>query len=298
DFGTKDRKGLWLALREVLQFWIDQGVTVFRVDNPHTKAFPFWEWVIESLKADHPELIFLAEAFTRPKRMATLAKLGFTQSYTYYTWKNTRWEIEEYLSELSSDLAPFLRPNFFANTPDILHEYLQRGGRPAFQIRLILAGTLSPTYGIYSGYEFCENAPVREGSEEYLDSEKYEVKHRPEDAPGSLVGLITKLNDIRRAHPALSRVDNLQFQRPHNDEVLAFTKILGNDRLLVVAGLTPGKELESMVDLDLQSLGLDFTRPYEVTDLLNDATYTWSGSSNYVRLFPDHPVHILRVSQS
>src|SRR5581483_3930403 len=209
DWECDDWRGLWEALRDVVLHWVSHGVLVFRVDNPHTKPLPFWEWLIAEVRRDHPDAIFLAEAFTRPAMMRALAKLGFAQSYTYFTWKNTRAELEEYVTELATETAEYLRPNFFANTPDILHEYLQRGGRPAFEARLVLAATLSPSYGIYSGFERCENVPLRPGSEEYLDSEKYERKRRTLDGP--LLPLVERLNRVRRANRALQRLDNVTF---------------------------------------------------------------------------------------
>ena len=214
NFWCDQREALWDACREIFLFWIAQGVRTFRVDNPHTKPFVFWEWVIGEVQREHPDMVFLSEAFTRPKRMQTLAQLGFTQSYTYFTWRNTAAELAEYLTELTApDMADFFRGNFFANTPDILHEYLQHGGRPAFRARLLLAGTLSPLYGIYSGFELSENVPVREGSEEYLDSEKYQVRVRDWSAPGNLDPDITRLNQIRRSEPALQSAHQPQLSR-------------------------------------------------------------------------------------
>ncbi|MEZ4257273.1 MAG: alpha-1,4-glucan--maltose-1-phosphate maltosyltransferase [Polyangiales bacterium] len=298
DFDTKDKQGLWNALRDVLAFWVSHGVKVFRVDNPHTKSFAFWEWAIDSLKADNPELVFLAEAFTRPKVMATLAKLGFTQSYTYFTWKNTRWELEAYLRELVGEHANYFRPNFFANTPDILHEYLQTGGAAAFRIRLALAATLSPTYGIYSGYEFYENVPLREGSEEYLDSEKYQLRQRPLDAKGSLVPMIRTLNETRRAHPCLESLTNLVFHHADKDAILTYSKRTGDDCVLVVANLNPHSVEEATVHVDLSALGVSPSRPYQVRDVLSNDAHLWQGGANYVRLSPEHPVHVFHVTQS
>jgi starch synthase (maltosyl-transferring) len=297
NFDTPDKEGLWLALKEVLDFWIARGVKIFRVDNPHTKAFPFWEWVIESLKVEHPELILLAEAFTRPKVMQTLAKLGFTQSYTYFTWRNSKWELTDYLTELTrSEMVHFFRPNFFANTPDILHEYLQGGGRPAFKIRLILAALLSPSYGIYSGYELFENVPLAPGSEEYLNSEKFELRRRNFDDPGSLAPYIARINEIRRKHPSLSRLANLAFHHVDNDQMLAFSKSSPDDTILVVVNLNPFHWEEATISVDLDALGVeDHARPYEVHDLVTEATYLWHGSHNYVRLDPDEPAHIFEV---
>ena len=288
NFDTTDREGLWHELRSVLEHWISHGVKIFRVDNPHTKAFPFWEWVINDLKAKDPDLIFLAEAFTRPKVMQQLAKLGFTQSYTYFTWRNTKHELTEYMEDLTgTEMADYFRPNFFANTPDILHEYLQAGGPPAFKIRLILAAFLSPTYGIYSGYELFENTPVKEGSEEYLDSEKFEVKHRDYDRAESLVPYVTKINEIRKKHRSLAEMTNLTFHDTDKDNVMAFSK-RGPDgeTLLVVVNLNPYFWEEATLHLDLAALGVGHDEPFEVHDLLSDTRYVWNGPHNYVRLDP------------
>ena len=298
DFDTSDREGLWTELKSVLDYWISHGVRIFRVDNPHTKAFAFWEWCINELKAEHPDLIFLAEAFTRPKVMQHLAKLGFTQSYTYFTWRNAKWELEEYLTELTrSDMRHYFRPNFFANTPDILHEYLQTGGKPAFKIRLILAALLSPTYGIYSGYELFENVPREEGSEEYLDSEKYEIKSRDWDKADSLQPFVKKLNSIRAKHPGLAQLTNLTFHEVDKDNVMAFSKTMpGHDPILVVINLNPHHWEEGTLSLDLDALGISYDRAFEVHDLIADTTYVWSGPHNYVRLDPhDEPAHIFRI---
>ena len=298
NFDTPDREGLWTELRSVLEHWIDHGVKIFRVDNPHTKALPFWEWVIEAIHQDHPEVIFLAEAFTRPKVMQSLAKAGFTQSYTYFTWRNQKWEIEEYLTELTTtEMADYFRPNFFANTPDILHEYLQNGGPPAFKIRLVLAALLSPTYGLYSGYELFENTPVKEGSEEYLDSEKFELKPRDFSTSASLQPYITRINDIRKKHPALSELTNLTFHNCDKEHLMVFSKASpGEDAILVVVNLNPWHWEEGMVNLDMEALGLEPLQSFEVHDLITDTAYWWNGPSNYVRLDPfDEPAHIFQV---
>ena len=298
DFDTTDREGLWTELKSVLDHWISHGVKIFRVDNPHTKAFAFWEWCINELKAEHPDLIFLAEAFTRPKVMQHLAKLGFTQSYTYFTWRNTKWELEEYMTELTqTEMRHYFRPNFFANTPDILHEYLQTGGRPAFKIRFLLAALLSPTYGIYSGYELYENTPREEGSEEYLDSEKYEIKVREWDRPESLQPFIKRINQIRSKHPALAQLTNLTFHQSDKDNVIVFSKTLrGHDPLVVVVNLNPHHWEEATITLDLEALGISYERAFEVHDLIADTTYVWHGPHNYVRLDPfDEPGHVFRI---
>ncbi len=287
DFESGDWFGLWQELRDVFLFWIAHGVTIFRVDNPHTKAFRFWEWCIAEIKRQHPEAIFLAEAFTRPKVMQYLAKAGFTQSYTYFTWRNTAAELRDYLTELTrSDVREYMRPNFFANTPDILHEYLQHGGRPAFEVRLVLAATLAATYGIYSGYELSENVPVRAGSEEYLDSEKYQIKMRDWNQPGNLKELIARVNEIRRRHPALQQNDTLQFHRSDNDALLWSSKSAGGDRVFVVANTTPAWLQHGWLEMPLAALGLAADATYTVEDLLDETRYTWHGAWNYVRLDP------------
>jgi starch synthase (maltosyl-transferring) len=290
NFDCVDWRGLWQALLDVVLHWVGHGVKLFRVDNPHTKPVPFWEWLIAEVRARDPEVIFLAEAFTRPAMMQALGKIGFAQSYTYFTWKNTKPELLEFMQDDILAWAPFYRPNFFANTPDILHEYLQRGRRPAFQARLVLAGTLSPTYGIYSGFEHCENVPVREGSEEYLDSEKYELKERRLDGP--LLPLIRRLNEVRRENPALQRVD-VDFLETENDSLLAYAKRAGENAVLVAVNLDPqiGREGVAVVPA---ALGLPPVFP--VDDLLTGATYTWHTGRNYVGLGPGQS-HILRVSR-
>jgi starch synthase (maltosyl-transferring) len=298
NFDTTDREGLWTELKSILDHWIDHGVRIFRVDNPHTKSFAFWDWCINALKDEHPDLIFLSEAFTRPKVMQHLAKIGFTQSYTYFTWRNAKWELTEYLTELATtEMADYFRPNFFANTPDILHEFLQTGGPPAFKIRLVLASMLSPSYGIYSGFEFFENVPAHEGSEEYLGSEKYELRPRDLDAPDTLVSYVTKINEIRHKHPALSRLTNLHFHQADKDAILAFSKNgPDGDAILVVVNLNPFHWEEATITVDLDALGIeDHARPYEVHDLLSEATFLWHGPWNYVRLHPAEPAHVFQV---
>ncbi|MFI8076278.1 alpha-1,4-glucan--maltose-1-phosphate maltosyltransferase, partial [Streptomyces sp. NPDC086033] len=267
----------------------------FRVDNPHTKPVVFWERVIADINATDPDVIFLAEAFTRPAMMHTLAQIGFQQSYTYFTWRTTKEELTEYLSELSGEAASYMRPNFFANTPDILHEFLQHGGRPAFALRAVLAATLSPTWGIYSGYELAENTPVREGSEEYLDSEKYQLKARDWDTPDSLAPLITQLNTIRRDSPALRQLRDLHFHHADKDSVIAYSKRSGSNTVLVVVNLDPHHTQEATVSLDMPQLGLEWHESVPVRDELTGETYHW-GRANYVRLEPGtRPAHILTV---
>ena len=301
DFWCEDRDALWQACLDILLFWIGHGVHTFRVDNPHTKPFAFWEWVIGEVHARHPGIIFLAEAFTRPKRMEYLAKLGFTQSYTYFTWRNTSTELRDYLTELTQGPArEYLRGNFFANTPDILHDYLQAGGRPAFRVRLLLAATLSPLYGIYSGFELCENEPLHAGSEEYLHSEKYEIRTRDWNAPGNINADIALVNRIRHEHGALQLATNLSFHHSENDRMLFYLRSAatdaGRDDLLVVVNLDPLHAQESMVHVPLDLLGLASDAPYAVEDLLTGARYVWRGSRNYVRLDPRERVgHVFRL---
>ncbi|HET8650490.1 MAG TPA: hypothetical protein VFL95_10640, partial [Gemmatimonadales bacterium] len=261
NFWCDDREGLWTACRDILLFWIDQGVRTFRVDNPHTKPSAFWEWVIAEVHRDHPEVIFLAEAFTRPKRMKQLAKLGFTQSYTYFTWRNTAAELEEYLEELTSTpMVEYFRGNLFTNTPDILHEYLQRGGPPAFRVRLLLAGTLLPLYGIYSGFELFESEPLEAGSEEYLHSEKYQVRPRDWTGP-NLDAEITRLNSVRRSSPALQQYRNISFVPSGDEHVLAYRKTAPNDYLLVLVNVDPMRPHQAILP------------PPEVLDLPEGATF-------------------------
>jgi starch synthase (maltosyl-transferring) len=299
DFWCEDRESLWRACRDVVRFWIGHGVRTFRVDNPHTKPLAFWEWLIGDIQAEHPDVIFLSEAFTRPKRMQALAKLGFTQSYTYFTWRNTAAELREYLTELTqTELAEYFRGHFFANTPDILHEYLQRGGPAAFRVRLLLAATLSPLYGLYSGFELCEATPLRPGSEEYLHSEKYEIRVRDWEAPGNLNDDIRAINRLRRAHPALQRSTNLRFLASDNERILAYWRGLpdGTDDLLIAVNLDPHAPQETMIEVPLAALGLEPEQLFEVEDLLTGARYTWRGARNYVRLAPPEQVgHVLRL---
>ena len=288
NFESEDWKGLWQALLDVVLTWVDRGVTVFRVDNPHTKPVPFWEWLIAEVRRDHPEVVFLAEAFTRPAMMTTLAKAGFAQSYTYFTWKNTRWELLEFMGQLL-EWSEIYRPNVFANTPDILHEYLQHGGRPAFEARLVLAATLSPTYGIYSGFESLENVPVREGSEEYLDSEKYETKKRKLDGP--LLPLVATLNAARRENPALQRLDNITFLETENEQLFGYLKRTGDNDVIVVVNLDPAATQRGVCIVPV-STGLP--PAYRVRDLLAEKEWTWHIGRNFVELAPGKS-HVLKV---
>jgi starch synthase (maltosyl-transferring) len=288
DFGSEDWRGLWQALLDVVRHWVDCGVTVFRVDNPHTKPVPFWEWLIREVRQENPDVIFFAEAFTRPAPMTTLAKAGFAESYTYFTWKNTRWELLEFLGQLR-EWRDFYRPNCFVNTPDILHEYLQHGGRPAFEARLVLAATLSPAYGIYSGFESFENVPVRPGSEEYLDSEKYEVKERTLDGP--LLPLIAKLNAARRENPALQWLEPLTILETENEQLFAFLKHRGESSVVTIVNLDPGA---TQVGVCVVPVSTGLPPAYPVRDLLSDETWTWRIGRNYVRLAPGQS-HVLRI---
>lgn len=297
DFETEDWWGLWLALGDVVRFWIGHGVRVFRVDNPHTKPFAFWEWLLATVKEEHPETIFLAEAFTRPAVMYRLAKLGFTQSYTYFAWRNSKWEIESYMSELAQ-VADFFRPSFWPNTPDILTEALQTGGRAAFVSRLVLAATLAASYGVYGpAFELQEHQARAPGSEEYLRSEKYAVRHWDLDSAGSLAPLMARLNALRRAHPALQRNDTLQFHPTDNDQLIAYSKTWGDDIVLVVVNLDPRYSQSGWVELG--ELGRDPGEPIEAHDLLTDARYRWEGARSFVILDPAAvPAHVLAIDGS
>ncbi|MFG2932992.1 alpha-1,4-glucan--maltose-1-phosphate maltosyltransferase [Streptomyces achromogenes] len=297
-----DMDGLVAETLRILRHWMAHGVRIFRVDNPHTKPVVFWERVITEINRTDPDVIFLAEAFTRPAMMHTLAQIGFQQSYTYFTWRNTKQELTEYLTELTAEAAAYMRPNFFANTPDILHAYLQHGGRPAFEVRAVLAATLSPTWGIYSGYELCENTPLREGAEEYLDSEKYQLRPRDWQAAEregrTIAPLLTRLNTIRRRHPALQRLRNLHFHHADQDAVLVYSKHTGTDTVVVVVNLDPHHTQEATVSLDMPRLGLDPQASVPVHDELTGETYHWGGT-NYVRLTPGRaPAHVLHVGRS
>jgi starch synthase (maltosyl-transferring) len=308
DFDTADWRALWDALHGVVSFWIDQGVSVFRVDNPHTKPFAFWEWLIPQVQAEHPEIIFLAEAFTRPKVMKRLAKLGFTQSYTYFAWRTAKWELEEYLIELTkTDVIDYFRPNFWPNTPDILTEHMQHGDRNLFMVRALLAGTLAANYGIYGPvYQLCERRPRHEGSEEYLDGEKYEIRHYDLDDPVSIAPFLTTLNRIRREQVALQHDRTLEFHWVDNDQLIAYSKTApagatANLRdaaapVLVVANLDTAHPQSGWVDLRLDVLGLTGDTPFFVRDLLSGERYEWSGDRNFVLLDPKTtPAHIFRI---
>jgi len=292
NFASEDWRGLWDALLAVVRHWVDRGVTVFRVDNPHTKPFAFWEWLIKEIRATNPEVIFLAEAFTRRAVMRELAKIGFAQSYTYFTWKNHRYDLSEYVAELAhTEEAEYFRPNFFPTTPDILTDYLAEGGPPAFPVRLILAATLGPSYGIYSGYEHFEHVQ-RPGSEEFLDNEKYEIKRRALDGP--LLAMMQRLNHVRRENPALQRLENISFLDAANDAILAYAKREGPNAVICVVNLDPHHAQEGLVHIPYE---LGVPPAFVVEDLLDGGTYQWRLGGNYVRLDPaERAGHVLRVT--
>ena len=289
-----DPAGIYRECLRLLLFWIDKGVTIFRVDNPHTKPLQFWRWLLAEIRAVHPEVLFLAEAFTRPEMMHALGKVGYHQSYTYFTWRNEKDELAEYLTELSTEMAPFYRPNFFVNTPDINPAFLQSGRTSAFVIRAVLAATMAPAWGVYSGFELCEHLPLRPGGEEYLDSEKYEYRPRDYNAPGNLNLLIGSLNAIRKSHPALQQLRNVAVHTTSDREVICFSKWDGDDRVIVVCLLDPHNQRESDVYLDLPALGVRADQVIDVHDELGGADWTW-GSHAYVRLTPANPAHVLHV---
>ena len=300
DFESEDWDAMWEELKSVFEHWIKNGITIFRVDNPHTKAFPFWEWVIAEIKRDHPEAIFLAEAFTRPKIMYRLAKLGFSQSYTYFPWRNGKHEITTYLTELTqTPIREYFRPNQWPNTPDILTEFLQMGGRPGFVIRLLLAATLGANYGIYGpAFELMENRPIRHGSEEYLNSEKYEVRQWDLNRPGSLRDLITHVNTIRNENAALQNDWSLRFHSTESDQLICYSKE-SDDRsnlIVTVVNLDPHHSQHGFVTLPLDELEIPHDRTYEAEDLLSGDRYLWQGPRNYVELNPSRlSGHILRI---
>jgi starch synthase (maltosyl-transferring) len=301
NFETEDRDALFAALRDVMLYWMEHGVSVFRVDNPHTKHLSFWEWVIPELRKVNPEVILLSEAFTRPRVMERLAKVGFTQSYTYFTWRNTKQELTEYLTELSqTEKVDWFRPNFWTNTPDILHEVLQHGGPPAFRLRLVLAALSCPNWGMYAGYELFERVPVRSGSEEYIDAEKYQLRPRDWSRAGSLAPMITRVNQIRRRHcAAFSQLRTLRLHHIGNDAMLCFSRSddACSEVLLVIVNLDPVNVREATTWLDLGALGMPDDRPYEAHDELTDTTYIWNGAANYVRLDPatGQAAHVLHL---
>lgn len=298
NFHCSDWRALWAEMKSIFEFWIARGVRIFRVDNPHTKPVIFWEWLIGEIRSSHPDVVFLSEAFTRPKMMKVLAKAGFTQSYTYFTWRNTKWELEEYFTELTqTEMREYFRGNLFTNTPDILPFFLQQGGRPAFLIRATLAATLSPIYGIYSGFELCENTPIP-GREEYLDSEKYQLKARDWNAPGNIKDWITTLNRIRHENRALQEYANLRFHPSENDQILFYSKMTAaRDNILLIAVLLdPHHPQSGFVHVPIESLGFMEHDAYQVEDLITGERWQWTGRRNYVALHPnDRPAHIFRV---
>jgi starch synthase (maltosyl-transferring) len=300
DFESADWQALWQALADVFRFWIGHGVKIFRVDNPHTKAFAFWEWAIATLRREHPDTVFLAEAFTRPRVMERLAKIGFNQSYTYYAWRQASWELRQYFEDLSTRTVDYFRPNAWPNTPDILTEQLQTGGRPAFVSRAVLAATLSPSWGVYGpAFELLEHRPVRPGSEEYLDSEKYQVRHWDLDRDDSLAPLLSRLNRIRREHRAFRNLDTLKFHGTDDPGLLCFSRTDATgegDPVLVVVNLDPHDRHSGFVDVDLAALGLPYGAEYDVVDELGGVSYRWHGNSNFVDLAPwSASAHIFRV---
>ena len=296
DFETTDPEGLWNALKGVFDHWIGEGIRIFRVDNPHTKSFPFWEWVIPELRSEHPDLILLAEAFTRPAVMNRLAKVGFNQSYTYFAWRSTKWELTQYMSDLEQ-VSSYFRPAFWPNTPDILTEELQTGGRAAFISRYVLAATLSSVCGIYGpAFELMERRPLHEGSEEYRSSEKYQIRHWDLERTDSLAPLLTQVNKARKAHPALQRPAGLVFHPTDNDMILSYSKRNGDDVVLMVVSLDPHHTQSGWVTLDLDALGVDPSQRFTMHDALTDRRYQWDGQHNFVQLDPAGiPAHIFTV---
>jgi starch synthase (maltosyl-transferring) len=300
DFETENWQELWQELKSIVLFWVEQGIRIFRVDNPHTKPFRFWEWLIDDIKMSYPDVIFLSEAFTRPKVMYELAKLGFDQSYTYFAWRNTKWELTQYFTDLTqTEVREYFRPNLWPNTPDILTEYLQFGGRTAFMARLVLAATLGASYGIYGpAFELCDNRPKELGSEEYLDSEKYEIKNWDITRPDSLKDFIGRVNRIRRENRALDGDWSLRFHRVDNEQLICYSKRTDDlsNVVLVVVNLDPHHTQSGWVEFPLEELGIDPQKPYQMHDLLSGARYLWQGSRNYVELSPQIvPAHVFRM---
>src|SRR5437763_301904 len=298
NFRCANWRELWDEMTSIILFWAQRGVRIFRVDNPHTKPVPFWEYLISTVRANFPDVIFLSEAFTKPKMMKALGKAGFQQSYTYFTWRTQKAELTEYFQELTqTEMREYFRGNLFTNTPDILPLHLQEGGRAVFMIRALLAATLSSVYGIYSGFELCENVALA-GREEYLDSEKYQFKERDWDAPGNIKDFIARLNRIRRENRALQFYDNLHFYNADNDAILFYGKMTpaGDNIIFVAVNLDPYRRQHSMIDLPIELFGYNEGQPYEVHDLLDDSRYTWYGRRTYVVLVPfNRPAHIFRI---
>lgn len=298
NFYGPHREALWNEWRDVMLFWVEQGVNIFRVDNPHTKPVQFWEWCIGEIQSRHPQVIFLSEAFTRPKMLKMLAKVGFSQSYTYFTWRNFKQELTDYLTELTqTEVAEYLRPNFFTNTPDILPPFLQTGGRPAFMIRLVLAATLSSTYGIYNGFELCEATAIP-GTEEYANSEKYDFKVWDWDRPGNIREYITRVNQIRRENPALQELTNLRFWESSSDDVIFYSKRLGDNTVFIAVNLDPFETHETVLKFPLESLDILPDSKYQIEELLTGQKHLWEGSDHLVKLDPQQsPAVIYRLSK-
>ena len=298
NFRCENWRELWTEMKSIVLFWAEHGVRIFRVDNPHTKPVAFWEYLISGVCEKYPDAIFLSEAFTRPKMMKALARAGFNQSYTYFTWRNSKQELMEYFTELTqTEMNEYFRPNLWPNTPDILPFLLQEAGRPAFMVRVLMAATLSPRYGIYSGYELCENKPLP-GREEYLDSEKYQLKERDWNAPGNIKRWITRINKIRKENRALQMFTNLRFYRADNDAILCYGKMTParDNIILVVVNLDPFRTQNSFVHVPIEEFGQMESNEYKVQDLLNDARYIWRGGQNYVELDPEiQPAHVFLV---
>lgn len=299
NFECYDWQNLWNALRDVFLYWVDKGVKIFRVDNPHTKPFPFWEWCLDEIRKTHPEVIFLSEAFTRPKLMKRLAKAGFTQSYTYFTWRNDKHGLIDYFTELTrSECREYLRPNLFVNTPDILHSFLQEGGPHAFRIRLVLAATLGATYGVYGPpFEICENKPAKPGSEEYVNSEKYEIKFWDRDRPGNIKPLIRRVNHIRKLNRALHNNETLKFHEIDNPNLIAYSKVTANrdNRILTIVNLNPYNTQVAGLTLEMNYFDISPDRDYFAHDLLTGDIYTWRGDRAYIELSPERTAHIFRL---
>ncbi|PSQ95856.1 MAG: alpha-1,4-glucan--maltose-1-phosphate maltosyltransferase [Bacteroidetes bacterium SW_9_63_38] len=298
NFETEDWPALWTELKSIFEFWIEHDVTTFRVDNPHTKPFAFWQWCLSELRKDTPELIVLSEAFTRPKTMYSLAKLGFNNSYTYFAWRNSKRELEDYGKELfHSEIAEYFRPNFWPNTPDILHEELVHGGRPAHKIRFVLAATMSSTYGVYGPpFEHVDNHQ-RHGREEYAQNEKYEIRNWDWDDPTSLQPFISRVNWIRNENPALQQMRNIRFHDTQNPDVIAYSKVKGSNLVVVVVSLDPHHPQKGQLQLPGDELGIASRPSFPVHDLLQDARYTWRGDQHFLRLTPDAPAHIFRIER-
>jgi starch synthase (maltosyl-transferring) len=303
DFECDDWRALWRELRSVFEFWVEHGVRIFRVDNPHTKPFPFWEWCVADLRRRHPDVVLLSEAFTRPRVLERLAKLGFHQSYTYFAWRNEAWELRDYFTELTqTEVVEYLRPNLWTNTPDILTQYLQHNGRPAFLVRVVLAATLASAYGVYGpAFELLEHEPREPGSEEYIDSEKYQVRHWDLARADSLAPVLTRLNAVRRAHPSLHDNRSLRFHGVDDDQLLCYSKRdpRTGDTILCVVNVDPQHRHDGTVALDLGALGLGDDEPFVVHDLLGGAQYSWRGAFNYVALDPGSlPAHVFAIERS